>query len=274
MVLIAGNSFCQESSAWEDRPEGFEPIWSKDYVSNNADRGTCEFLIFEDNLPWGETSVVDILTANSESFTVAGSSQMATLDFSLFDVIVVEGDQIVAFHVNFVASFAKFNSFVQNGGRLEVHACVGGWNSGSTDVVTLPGGVYTSQLIDDYNDVAMPSHPIVAGVPSPFSGSFASHGVFNALVAGTDIIATAQLNGEPTTIQYSWGLGTVTATTSPYEYAYPRGQSAGIMLENNLNYSCSGYVPPSGVPISDWAIYFGIFLIGLFVIFRFRRRLA
>jgi len=28
------------------------------------------------------------------------------------------------------------------------------------------------------------------------------------------------------------------------------------------------------VPISDWAIYFGIFLIGLFIIFRFRRRLV
>ncbi len=32
--------------------------------------------------------------------------------------------------------------------------------------------------------------------------------------------------------------------------------------------------PPESVPVSNWAIYFGIFLIGLFVIFRFRRRLA
>ncbi len=30
----------------------------------------------------------------------------------------------------------------------------------------------------------------------------------------------------------------------------------------------------SQIPVSNWAIYFGIFLIGLFVIFRFRRRLA
>jgi len=32
--------------------------------------------------------------------------------------------------------------------------------------------------------------------------------------------------------------------------------------------------PQPEIPVSDWAIYFGIFLIGLFVIFRFRRRLA
>lgn len=33
-------------------------------------------------------------------------------------------------------------------------------------------------------------------------------------------------------------------------------------------------VAPAQIPISNWAIFFGIFLIGLFVIFRFRRRLA
>ncbi|RKY54933.1 MAG: hypothetical protein DRP93_04400 [Candidatus Neomarinimicrobiota bacterium] len=37
---------------------------------------------------------------------------------------------------------------------------------------------------------------------------------------------------------------------------------------------CFALYGPPPIPISNWAIYFGIFLIGLFVIFRFRRRLA
>ncbi len=40
---------------------------------------------------------------------------------------------------------------------------------------------------------------------------------------------------------------------------------------NNLSFCLIG---PPQIPISNWAIYFGIFLIGLFVIYRFRRKLA
>ena len=272
LAMIAGNSFGQQTSAFEDRPADFKTTLSEDYTSNNANRGSCLFLVFRDNLPWGETSVTDILDNNLENYVVANSSFMATMDFSVFDVIVIEGDQVPGFHANFVANFAKFDAFVLNGGRLEAHACVGGWNSSGTYAVQLPGGAYTSQQLDNYNVVAMPAHPIVAGVPNPFYGTYASHGIINNLVPGTDVLTTSQISGLPTTIQYSWGTGTVTATTSPYEFAYPRGQAAGIMLQNNLVYSC-GYVPP-GVPVSDWAIYFGIFLIAAFMVLRYRRRLA
>ncbi len=47
---------------------------------------------------------------------------------------------------------------------------------------------------------------------------------------------------------------------------------AYVLNEDDLD-NIGEIIAPS-VPVSDWAIYFGIFLIGLFVIFRFRRRLA
>lgn len=132
------------------------------------------------------------------------------------------------------------------------------------------GGVYTTEQYDNYNNIAMPAHPIVAGVSNPFYGNYASHGFFSNLQPGTDIITTATSNGLPTTIQYSYGSGTVTATTCTYEFGYNNGQEAGEMLVNNLNYSCSGFVPPV-VPISNWAIYLGILLMLTFVVIRFRK---
>ncbi|MBW6459977.1 MAG: hypothetical protein K0B08_05330 [Bacteroidales bacterium] len=118
----------------------------------------------------------------------------------------------------------------------------------------------------------MSAHPIVAGVGNPFYGSYASHGYFSNLVPGTSIITETSSNNLPTTIQYSYGTGTVTATTCTYEFGYDNGQEAGVMLVNNLNYSCEFVPPPPvGVPVSSWALFIGIFLTLAFTIIRFRR---
>lgn len=272
-AFIASISFAQESSAWEDRPEGYEPEKVEGYENQGDSRALCNFLVFRDNLPWGSSAVSDILTANGETFLVSNSAGMATIDFSLYGVIIIESDQVPGFHTNFTANFAKFDAFVSAGGRLEVHAATAGWNSGPIPV-QLPGGVWTVNFYDNNNTLVNLAHPIVAGVSDPFYGNYASHGYFTSMVPGTDVITASQINGEPTTIQYSWGLGTVTATCCTYEYGYSNGQDAGIMLENNLDYSCGGYVPPTGVPVSNWAIILGVLLIGAFMVVRYRRRLA
>ena len=235
--------------------------------NSSSRQGGCEFLVFRDNLPWGSSAVTDILTMQGESWTLLNSSSMTTEDFSLYDVIIIESDQVPGFHTNFQANFTKFEIFVQNGGRLEVHAATCGWNSPCGYSVQLPGGVFTTEQYDDYNVIVNAAHPIVAGVSNPFSGGYASHGYFSNLYPGTDIITAAQSNGEPTTIQYTFGSGTVTATTCTYEYGYVYGQEAGEMLVNNLNYSCD-FV---STPVSPWAIGLGIFLILAFTVFRIRR---
>lgn len=239
--------------------------------TSNRDVGDgCEFLVFMDNLPWGSSAIQNILTTNGESFVVKNSSTMSTEDFSLYDVIIIASDQVPAFHTNFAANFAKFVTFVQNGGRLQVHAATCGWNSPCGYSVQLPGGVYTTEQYDNYNTIVNAGHPIVAGVSNPFYGSYASHGYFSNLYPDTDIITAAQTNGQPTTIQYTFGSGTVTATTCTYEYGYNNGQEAGEMLVNNLNYSCE-FVPIPTTPISPWAIGLGIFLILAFTVYRIRK---
>lgn len=266
LLIFAGAAVAQETSAYH---ENVPPTQMVDPINKLVRNDGCNFLVFMDNLPWGSAAIQTILTNNGESFVVKNSSTMATEDFSQYDVIIIASDQIPSFHANFVANFSKFVNWVTAGGRLQVHAATCGWNSPCGYSVQLPGGVYTTEQYDFYNVIVDAAHPIVAGVSNPFYGNYASHGVFSNLVPGTDIITAAQSNGLPTTIQYNYGSGTVTATTCTYEYGYIYGQEAGEMLVNNLNYSCSGFVPP--VPVSNWALYVGILLILTFVVIRFRR---
>lgn len=267
VLIMAGSAMAQPTSAYQ---ENLPPTQMVDPILNlNRNDDGCNFLVFMDNLPWGSAAIQTILTANGESFVVLNSSAMSTEDFSQYDVIIIASDQVPGFHVNFVANFAKFVNWVSAGGRLQVHAATCGWNSPCGYSVQLPGGVFTTEHYDNYNVIVDAAHPIVAGVSNPFWGNYASHGEFSNLVPGTNIITASQINLNPTTIQYNYGNGTVTATTCTYEYGWSYGQEAGEMLVNNMNYSCSGFVPP--VPVSNWALYVGILLILTFVVIRFRR---
>jgi hypothetical protein len=266
LLMIAGSSIAQMNSGHQENPPA--PIKVENQINTNHASG-CNFLVLMDNLPWGNSSITDILTANGETFSVANSATFPGLDFSDYDVIIVASDQNPAFHVVYNANFAKFVAFVTAGGSLELHCATCGWNSPCGYSVLLPGGAYTTEQYDNYDVIVDPTNPIVAGVPNPFYGTFASHGYFSNLVAGTDIITATQSNNMPTTIQYKYGTGIVTATTCTYEYGCGAGQSACTMLHNNLNYSCQHAI--EAVPVSDWAIGIGIFLIIMAAFVRYKR---
>lgn len=268
LVLFAGSMIYSQTTAHMSNPPA--PIMVKSQINNNHEPSGCKFLVFMDNLPWGYPSIQDILTANGEDWSLANSSQMATIDFSLYDVIIIASDQIPGFYTDFSANFSKFVTFVTNGGSLEVHAATCGWNSPCGYSVVLPGGVYTTESYDYDNVIVNAGHPIVAGVSNPFSGTYASHGYFSNLVTGTDIITTQSISSDPTTIQYTYGTGVVTATTCTYEYGYYQGQEAGEMLVNNLNYGCEHAIDAE-TPISNWAIGIGIFLIIGAALLRYKR---
>jgi hypothetical protein len=255
-VAMSSYIFAQANSGHLQNPPS--PKMVKTVIAPHKNSG-CNYLVLMDNLPWGSSAVTNILTANGETFSVANSSAFPSLDFSLFDVIIVCSDQVPAFHTVFAANFPKFVDFVTGGGSLEVHAATCGWNSPCGYSVQLPGGVYTVEQYDNYDNVGAP-HPITAGVTSPFYGNYASHGYFEGMVGGTDIITTASSNGKPTTIQYHYGAGVVTATCCTYEFGYDNGQQAGLMLQNNLNYSCSHATVPT---LSEWGLIFlGLALLG------------
>lgn len=228
-------------------------------------------LVLRDRLPWGINSTVPYLTNAGAIVSTGTSSDIPTLDFSQFNGIIIESVQSNAFKAVVDANMAKFEAFVGNGGCLEYHAL--SWSS-DQNPMTLPGGVISNFIDYGYpgttlytsNNVVATSHPIATGQPSPFNGSFASHNIFSNLYAGT-VVITESPNHEPTTIEYQYGNGRVTATGCTYEfYNFP-------MYLNNMDYTlaCPGITPPDQVPLSNWALGLGIFLIVAFTVIRMRK---
>ncbi|MCX6305694.1 MAG: IPTL-CTERM sorting domain-containing protein [Bacteroidetes bacterium] len=260
-ITVSGSTFATTTTGHMSNPPALVPM--KTVLTPHKNSG-CNYLVLGDNLPWGSSSVTDILAANGETFSTATSATFPGLNFADYDVIIVLSDQVPGFHTVFAANFPKFVTFVTNGGSLEVHAATCGWNSPCGYSVMLPGGVHTVEQYDNYNDIADPLNPIAAGVTSPIYGTYASHGIFAGLLPGTDIISTATSNGLPTTIQYRYGSGIVTGTTVTYEAAcgFGLGWQGCIMLHNNLNYSCSHAI--AAIPtVSQWGlIILGCVLLG------------
>ena len=188
--------------------------------------------VFQDVAPWGSTSTQDILTANGMSFEMHTSMEFGTIDFNQFPMIVIAGDQPQAFYDRYATYQSKFENYVIAGGYLNFFACDMGWNGGNL-TAPLPGGVIPGDQYDLTNNIIDPAHPLVAGVPNPFTGNYASHAYFTNLVPGTSTIAT-DTAGNLTLIHYDLGYGTVAAFGQPLEISHAWGWDAGQILTNAL----------------------------------------
>ena len=178
--------------------------------------------VFKDVNPWNSTSTETILAANSIPYEVHGSADFATLDFSAYGMIVISSDQPQAFYDAYALNVAKFEAYVNGGGVLNFFAADNGWNGGFLNA-PLPGGITYTFLGESYNVVDDPAHPVVAGIPNPFSGGWASHGVFSNLPAGAHVIASGQASGSPTILEYQMGSGRLLAFATTLEISYDGG---------------------------------------------------
>jgi len=263
LMLFFGVSSAQSSF---ERPSDYEPVLTRSEFFGAQKSEGSNFLVLRDQLPWGLDVTVPILLGKGATVTTATSTDFPGLDFADYCVVVIESSQSSDFYAAYTSNFSKFVDYVESGGVLQVHAAT--FTSPSVAEITLPGGTVPVGNPVSTNIVALPTHPIVAGVPSPFSGSSASHGYLDNLVPGA-IIITEQSNNQPTTIEYTLGSGLVIATTVTYEFAYYHNWGAAEMLPNSLQYSSD--FSPQPVPLSNWALFSGIFLIMLFTAFRFKR---
>lgn len=268
VMLFFGASIAQNT--YEPSP-GYEPVLTKSEFWGDSRNDGCNVLVLRDKLPWGLDVTVPILISQGATVTTATSAVFPGLDFTDFCVIVIESAQPSVFYTAYSNNLSKFFDYVISGGVLQVHTALLAPLPNVVAPITLPGGVTIQSNPEGDNIVTTPTHPIVDGVPSPFSGTAASHGYFDNLIAGTLIITEEQSNPRPTTIEYALGAGLVIATTVTYEYTYNVNWDAKDMLPNNLQYSCDDEPVAMPVPLSDWAFYLGILLMISFVVIRFRR---
>ena len=195
-------------------------------------------LIFRDQLAWGCDVNVPILNSLGANITISSSEGMSTINFSQFDVIIIESSQTQYFYQSYVTNLNRFITYVSNGGFLQIHTA--SYLPDRIPNLPLPGGarIANNPIYDNYNYIADALHPIVAGLSSTLEGNSASHEVFENYPLGTDII-TLSSGGLPTTIEYSYGNGKVLATGMCWEFNYYNGYNSGSMLPLALQYSLS-----------------------------------
>lgn len=205
-------------------------------------------LILMDVLPWGSDAIQQVLGANGIPFDAAGSAEMGMLDLVGYQAIYVGNDQPQAFYDAFAANFDRFDDYAAGGGYLWFGGAAFGFENGNLDGFVLPGGLTISgPAYEEQNTVEAPDHPLMAGMPNPFSGTSASHVVFTNLPDGATVIASAASNGQPTLVEYEHGAGRILAVGQTVEFGWANGQDTQIVLANGVPY-IESFVPFTDLP--------------------------
>ncbi len=228
--ILAGASLGRDLNDVEtvtNDPEAFPVVKTESQIL-----ASNPVLIIQDYDPWGFTGIQDILTANGIGYDLVNSTAIASIDLSPYTMVVIPSTQGDSFYTTLNTYISKFETYVINGGKLWQSTCN---QVGETEPLT-PGGVVSSDDAEIYNVLIEPGHPWVAGVPSPFYGSYASHDSFSSLYPGSIVVATTEISGNPTLVDYRYGAGRVLITGQTLEIAWgysPPWDGAPI-LENSL----------------------------------------
>ncbi|HEU4930159.1 MAG TPA: choice-of-anchor D domain-containing protein, partial [Candidatus Krumholzibacteria bacterium] len=211
-------------------------------------------LVIQDSDAWGVDMSTFIFDNFGISCTVINSSQIAGTNFDAFDLVLTVGDENFQYYQALSSNVAKFEAYVAGGGVVQYQCATQG------DPVTVVGGVQVAVgPFENFNDILEPGHPIVAGLSSPLEGNSANHTTLHNLPPDALVITETTQSGEPTTVEYSHGSGTVVLTGMTWEFLYNFGFPAGAMLGNAVAYSLSltgvqwleiipsqGTIPPGG----------------------------
>ncbi len=213
-------------------PAGFTPSLT---LSENKGVQAGWAGLFKDANPWGSLAWEDALNAHAIPYEVHTSAEFPTLSFSTFGMIIIACDQPQGFYDAYAAQAAKFENYVQNGGVLLFCTADHGFNVGILSA-PLPGGVTIQFMPSDENDIDVRTHPMVAGISSPFAGSSASHSDYSNLPGNAHIITHNSNTGEPTMVEYALGYGNIVAFSQPVEYNLSGGEPGGAIIANSLRY--------------------------------------
>ncbi len=208
----------------------------RDMKFSNSPSLTSKALVLQDSLPWGIDAIQQILAANNIPYDQLDSSAIPVVDLAPYSLVIIPSVQGDAFCNLYNSNLSKFANFAQNGGVLEVH---GATYSPTACLPALPGGVVNNQDLQNFNYVVSPMHPVMAGVPNPFFGTYASHNNFTGYPANTSILATAGdvPGGNATLIEYPYGLGKVLASGQTLEHGWAYNPSVGTILSNTIPYA-------------------------------------
>lgn len=247
--------FARKSEGKSSNVQYNEPAISVPVI-NHSKSPAVNVLVFRDQLAWGFDVNVPILQALGADVSVASSSEMASIDLSPYSVIVFESQQPNSFYQTYSANQTRFANYVSQGGIMFFNAAT--YTAIRMPEIPFPGGMKTrnTEQLSLYNWVNNPTHPIVAGTPSPYYTMYSSHESFENVPPGASILTIDEWNN-PTLVEYTHGNGRVIATGLTLEFGYALGENYSNVLINEFKYALelagnfwlkvlpySGSVPP------------------------------
>jgi len=227
--------------ASDSPPEGYAPLPTEASLAPGA-----TVLVIQSFRPWNTTSNEAVLSANGIVYDTIAPAQMTSTDLAAYSVVIIPSDQPTYYYRALATRAAQIDAYVGSGGVLEFHAAGWGWQNGDASLVTLPGGMRIQRYISETNRVLAPAHPLMAGVPDPFTG-FASHAYFTSIPANAVHIAQDDA-GRTNLVEYRFGRGMVVAGCQTFEFGYPRGLHTGLILRNLIPYTHHG-LPPNWLAV-------------------------
>jgi hypothetical protein len=157
---------CRRVSFLKDRQSGIRLFGGHRQTAPN------DFAIFETHNPWGYTVVKDAITANGHTYNEFTPSQLNGFTFSDYRVVILNWDDELTLNFldDYKAAIPALEAYVSAGGVVWVQTAV----QPSPDSIPFPlGGTCTFDLsVSD--TIVDPTNPMVLGVPSPITGSYAS----------------------------------------------------------------------------------------------------
>ncbi len=122
-------------------------------------------------------------------------------------------------------------------------------------------------FLDGVNIALLPGTSIPVSINNVNNGANSTYYIDNATIPSPN---DTEMDGYTTMI-----IGTATVTLGQTHHIKLAIADAGdSSLDSWVMIEGESFGPPPGVPVSDWAIYLGIFLIAAFMVLRFRRRIA
>jgi Secretion system C-terminal sorting domain len=194
---------------------------------------------------WGNSNQ-DILDSMAPAVTydIINSANIGITDLSIYDHVLIEGNQPATFNTNVNANMGDFQAYVNAGGWLQIHF---GTNAPIPPMMLWDGTSFNSAGNENSNFVGPDGagHPALNGVVPPFLGNAANHGYVTGFPVGADIIVETSV-GDPTYIDYNYGGGKVVATTMTLEFLWNNAYDSGQILWNTIDWMAN-HTPPGPV---------------------------
>jgi hypothetical protein len=210
------------------------------YMTMNVPLFSGTVAIFRDILPWNLNMTEPVLVNYGISYTLYNSSDFGSVDLSSFDKVIIPSDQTQTFYNRLSGNSTWFESYVSNGGFLDLRLTDQGWNGGNWDGLVMPGGLSKTFVYIQNVSINLPLHPILN---NPFlvedveldGWLYSAHGYFHEYPTGAKKILLYPVANEPVMLEFMYGSGFIVATMQTIEWN--ENKNLTRILENMILYN-------------------------------------